>query len=35
MTDLVRRESGGNATLGDALDVRRARLVVIHDVWTG
>jgi hypothetical protein len=35
MTDVPRRESGGKAILGNALDVRRARLVVIHHVWGG
>jgi hypothetical protein len=35
MTDVVHREWGGKATLGDALDVRRARLVIIHDAWVG
>lgn len=35
MTDFLHHESERRATLGDTLDVRRACLVVIHDVWCG
>jgi hypothetical protein len=36
MTDRARESRGtSEGTLGDVLDVRRARLVVIHDAWVG